>query len=243
MFSRSSICLWSIPNFKGKIVSGAMGNNSAMINRNKHLLDSSLVRKKGLKGAGSASGKAHNDLAQSFVNMPLKSTISSKNTEFELMKGDLDRVLQHLIVILQKQIDANGRRETPQRYIWASCNLPATAETKRLADNPAITWVDTHKLIDVGYKPREASLINAHRDEVLFRIKRHFAARCVSLTLDEFTTAPPGFNCYLKWSADDDHLALTPEGQAVPVPRVDMQQPLRRYTRKGVGLGLHQTAM
>eukprot|EP01064_Diplonema_japonicum_P021613 TRINITY_DN31181_c0_g1_i1.p1 TRINITY_DN31181_c0_g1~~TRINITY_DN31181_c0_g1_i1.p1 ORF type:complete len:243 (+),score=51.47 TRINITY_DN31181_c0_g1_i1:43-771(+) len=242
MLHRTGVCLWSVPNYKGAFVSKSWGNNAAVINRNKNLHDSSLVRGK-TKGRGGDSNRSMMKLAKSFADSPSHSAVSSMSEELMLHEGDLDRVLQHLIVILQKQIDISGKGEAPQRRILAETFLSGTTREVHWARYSFLTWKDTYKLVDTGYLPGEASRINPNRDEILFRIKRHFKARRVNLTLDQFTSHPPGFSCYLSWAAEDDHLALTPEGQAVSIPRVDWVQKMRNYTRKGVGHGQSQTAI
>ncbi|KAJ9473340.1 hypothetical protein DIPPA_59542 [Diplonema papillatum] len=244
MLRRTLCSHFSVPNFKGKNVGGVTGSNTAIFNRNRSTLNSAKVPRKGMHiGRGQPGSPGMLRIAKGFGETTIKTPQSrAASHEFVIQASPLDRLLQHLIISLQKQINHNAKRDPPQRHIHATVAMHGTSQASRHAMNPALTWVDAYKPIDTGYTSKDADAMNENRDEVLFRVKRHFHRRRVQLTLDEFSEEPPGFSCQLKWYAEDDHYAVSPEG-TLHVPRVDWAQRTNHASRIGIGHGLHRTAL
>eukprot|EP01063_Lacrimia_lanifica_P018906 TRINITY_DN25881_c0_g1_i1.p1 TRINITY_DN25881_c0_g1~~TRINITY_DN25881_c0_g1_i1.p1 ORF type:complete len:253 (+),score=66.60 TRINITY_DN25881_c0_g1_i1:81-839(+) len=251
MLHRNRALLWTITNLKGRNINQITGQNIPMLNRNQRLKDSALTKSRGATVGQGMPGSARKNmsLARSFMGHTVSDVTSavlptSTTHEFKLKVSLLDLPIQHLIVSIQRQIDANGRREVPQRTIWAHAELTSTKDNHFKAANPARTYVEPQKPIDVGYTYSHAEAFTPHRDEAFHRIKKHFERKGVVVRFDRFYEDPPGLSLQLKWYAEDDARVLTPEGEPVATPRVDVAQPFMPAMKglTGIGHGLHMTA-
>eukprot|EP00754_Rhynchopus_humris_P043412 Rhum_TRINITY_DN3223_c0_g1::Rhum_TRINITY_DN3223_c0_g1_i1::g.10052::m.10052 len=250
---RTAVCCSSFgpPNFKGIQINQITGTGS--------LLGKLNVAKRStqVKGLGRKDGNGRQTLkwvGRAFAEDATGHSVTAGflTHEFKLQHqvnrgqmggANLDRALQHLIVSLQRQLDYNGRRDPPQRTIGAQCFLRGTKKENLHHEVATAQWREHYKVMDTGYYDKDASLINENRDEVLFRIRKHFEKKRVTLRFDQFTEEPPGFTCTMQWDAEDDDVVLTPEGKPVMVPRVDQVQRIRTDSSVGVGLGPHQGGM
>eukprot|EP01061_Rhynchopus_euleeides_P042346 TRINITY_DN73908_c0_g1_i1.p2 TRINITY_DN73908_c0_g1~~TRINITY_DN73908_c0_g1_i1.p2 ORF type:complete len:255 (+),score=55.15 TRINITY_DN73908_c0_g1_i1:35-799(+) len=254
MFRQTPPTLFRHLTFEGA-KANRLGGRSPVFGAHKMVLASTAVPQRGAaRGRGDRVWDRRpehlgKEFGRDFLN---KSVLPGAQSHEFLMKprardpkrGDLDRAIQHLIVSLQRQVDFYGRREVPQRIFQGECFLtPKPAGMRGEEESvPQMSWVEMYKKIDTGYVPADAAQIEPNREEVLYRIQKHFKRKRIELRLDQYTSSPPGFTCHLSWREEDDHRALTPEGADIPVPRVDLAQPIR-FGRKGAGFGMHQGGM
>ena len=244
-------CTFGPPDFKGNAINKITGTGSLLGKLNV------AMRSTGVRGLGQKQGVGMKKLAlvgQAFAENATGHSVTAgfRTHEFMLQQrnkggqmgtANLDRVLQHLIVSLQRQLNYNGRRDPPQRTIGAQCFLRGTKKENLHHEVATAQWREHYKVMDTGYYDADASLINENRDEVLFRIRKHFEKKRVTMRFDQFSEEPPGFTCTMQWDAEDDDIVLTPEGEPVQVPRVDQVQKVRDDSSVGVGLGARQSGM
>lgn len=133
------------------------------------------------------------------------------------------RIMQHSIVSLQRQVDENGRRDPPQRCFLGKVRFNYDRQMYykgKLPPNEA-PWAELTKAVDTGYNWIDGERFTKHRDEVLNTILRHFRRRGARLSLVSFREQPAGMSLQLEWDEEDDARLLTPEGEQIPIPRVD----------------------
>eukprot|EP01060_Flectonema_neradi_P024885 TRINITY_DN33755_c0_g1_i1.p1 TRINITY_DN33755_c0_g1~~TRINITY_DN33755_c0_g1_i1.p1 ORF type:complete len:247 (+),score=8.98 TRINITY_DN33755_c0_g1_i1:46-786(+) len=244
MFRRNARLQFTIPNFKGRIVCGYTGRDTAVINRNKGTINA----------ATTVPGIRSPRISARMRGFLLKDTrfghdsgIGGLNvetsSEFEInkRKDKLSPIIQHFVVSLQKQIDWYGRLEQPQRHFQGEVCLVHDSFEQEWAIHPSVTWKQKVKTIDTGYLKHQADLINVNRDELFHRCVKHFKKKRINLKLVCFTDAPPGFRVAVKWRSDDDKFAMTPEGESIMIPRTDTFQQVAKA--RHIGLGNNKSAL
>ena len=222
---------------------GNIGNDTAVINRNKTLLYASTTIPQARPTFTSAGTVKKLLRGTRFGELSNSGGLNVENgPEFEInnQKDRVSSILQHFVVSLQKQINWYARLEEPQRCFQGEVYLKHTFHDQIWSVHPSVTWKEKVKSIDTGYETHQADLINERRDELFHRLVEYFKKRRVQLKLLRFTESPPGFCISVKWDEKSDKFALTPEGEPIMVPRVDTFQTMSRT--KHFGLGRHQSA-
>eukprot|EP01065_Artemidia_motanka_P030756 TRINITY_DN36850_c0_g1_i1.p1 TRINITY_DN36850_c0_g1~~TRINITY_DN36850_c0_g1_i1.p1 ORF type:complete len:267 (+),score=57.02 TRINITY_DN36850_c0_g1_i1:62-802(+) len=134
------------------------------------------------------------------------------------------RILQHMILQVQRQLNENIRRERPQRFILAKVRFNFDTKAMQLSrlGSEYAPYADKQKLLDTGYRPSDVMIAQLFKDQLVHRLRKYFEARGAELQLVDFER-PFALTLQMEWDEEHDGRLATPEDEPLKPPNVHPQ--------------------